>query len=93
MTSAVSAALAIVLYLLGGVAFAYVGTLIAMRTPNWGCPNYWNPGSVMAISIFWPLAIFIFAPLAGVVLAQRGREKARLRADEVRRLKAEVFGR
>jgi hypothetical protein len=92
MTPESSAALAIFLYLFGGVTFSYVATVIAMRSPDWGSQLGWNTGWVVVISVIWPLSIFVCAPAVGIVLAQRGVDKKRLQEGEIRRLEAEVFG-
>ena len=81
-------------YLGFGVLYAYVATLIAMRSPSWdsGYVNTWGPGSILALSIFWPLTILVLVPVIGIVAAQRKQDKRRLRESEIRKIEAEVFG-
>ena len=81
-------------YLVAGVGFAYVATVIAMREPDWDSGSYGSIGRgiVLLFSIFWPLTIFGLAPIVGITLAVQKHDRERLKAAEIARLEAEVFG-
>ena len=78
----------LLVYVSGCVGLAYVAIRTRPASSGYDFPD----GFVWFISLLWPVSALLIAPWIGIVLARRKQDRKRLRAKELARLEAEMFG-